>query len=48
MMKLNKSNACGCQRSAVGCLKVDKKSSKSKKGHNSEKEMRFELSPLIV
>ena len=30
----NKSTVCGCQRSAVGCLKEDKKS-KSQKGHNS-------------
>ena len=42
----NKSIACGCQRSAVGCLIEDKKS-KSKKGHNSE-IMTFELSPFIV
>ena len=31
-----KINACGCQRSAVGCLIEDKKS-KSKEGHNPVK-----------
>ena len=35
-----------CQRLAVGCLIEDKKS-KSKKGHNSDKNA-FQLSPLIV
>ena len=33
--KLNKSTACGCQCSAVGCLIEDKR---LKKGHNSEKK----------
>ena len=43
----NKGNACGCQCSAVGRWIEDKKSM-SKKGHNSEKKMHFELSPVIV
>ena len=47
MNNYNKSTACGCQCSAVGYLIEDKKS-KSKKTHNSEKKMHFELSPLIV
>ena len=34
--KENKSTACGCQCSVVGCLIKDEKSM-SKKGHNSEK-----------
>ena len=38
--------AYGCQRSVAGCLTENKKS-KSKKGHNSEKN-HFELSPMIV
>ena len=32
----NKSTACWCQGSASGCL-IEGKMSKSKKGHNSEK-----------
>ena len=59
-VKKNKSTACGCQRSARGCLIEDKmapaavgcfiedKKSKSKRGNNSEKKMEFELSPFIV
>ena len=35
------------QHSAVGCF-IEDKTSKSKKGHNPEKKMRYELSPLIV
>ena len=46
-IKINKSTACGCQRSAVGCL-IEGKKSTSKKGHNSEKQKHFELSLLIV
>ena len=45
-MMTNKSKACRCQHTTVGCLIEDKKS-KSKQGHNS-KEMHLELSPLIV
>ena len=43
----NKSIACGCQRSAVGCLMEDKKNL-SKKGRIILKKMHFELSPFIV
>ena len=43
----NKSTACGCQRSAVGCLIVDKKS-KSKNGHHSEKKILFLIVSFIV
>ena len=35
---INKSTACGCQRSTMECLIEDKRS-KSKKGPNSEKEV---------
>ena len=34
----NKSTACGCQDSAVGCL-IENEKSKSKKGNNSEKNV---------
>ena len=43
----NKSTACGCQRSAVGCL-IEVKKLKSKKGHISENKMHFEYSLLIL
>ena len=33
----NKTIACGCQGSAVGCL-IENKKYKSKKGHNSEEK----------